>query len=193
LLLVVLLALSVAFASLTVSEYHQVGALNSRIQSQAQSTSTLTLSTTTVTTTITCPANMLCASFRYIPTSPLHVESVEANETDDGAAVFWVTVEDGAASPISFDNFDLNFSVPSNSSVLKEVQTPGFTGGSDVTVTTTLNQGDSYTLQGLYPNTKSLYYKVAEPGTVNMTFTFTWGDEAIPEYTTMIWAQFVFP
>jgi hypothetical protein len=178
---------------LTVSEYYQVSTLNSQIQSQTKTTSTLTLaSTTTVTTTNTCPAEMLCASFNYGPASELRVESVEANTTADALAVFWVTVENSGESPINFDNHALNFSVPANSSVLRQVSCPCFPGGSDLTVGTTLNSGESYTLQAIFPNTKSFDYEVAQAGTVNVTFSFNWSAESQQNMTT-ISTQFVFP
>jgi len=198
LLLAIFVMLTVVFASLTFGEYSQVNNLNSQLQSQSRSTVMRTLiSTTTVVTTDTCPSIMKCASFTYSPNPQVQIVSVEANKTYASThIVFWVTVENTGISPIQLDNYALNFSVPANSSVLRQVDCPCFPGGTDITGGYSLNPGESYTLDAGWPNTKSFYYQVVQPGTVDVNLNFTWteGNGApIPPNTTTISAQFAFP
>jgi hypothetical protein len=179
--------LTLVFASLTVGEYYQVNNLNSRLQSQSR---------TTVTTTVTCPLAMICAPFTYSPNHEVQIVSVEANKTDAAHpnVVFWVTFENRGSYSIQFDNYGLNFSAPANSSVLREVQTPGFAGGTDITGGYSISPGQSHTLVGAFPNTKSFYYQVVQPGTVDVNFNFTWrvGAGSTFSNTTTISAQFTF-
>jgi hypothetical protein len=197
------------FSSLTLSEYYQVYTLNSRLQSQSRSTVTQTLvSTTTLLTTDTCPADMICASFTSSPNSEVQVDSVEANRTGAAAHVaFWVTFVNLGDSPIYFPTYSLNFSVPANSTVLRQAVCPQcFPGGTDVSSSITLNHDESYTLDAAFPNTKNFYYLVVQAGTVDVNLNFTWSADSeivcvlpqcagpiIPSNTTTILAQFVFP
>lgn len=144
---------------------------------------------------------MICAPFTYSPHRQVRIVSVEANNTAATTLlVFWVTVENVDTFPIQFDNFALNFSVPENSPVFRQIQSPGFPGGSDLTVVRVLQSGESATLQGVFPNTKSFHYEVVQPGTVDVNLTFTWNEcvnFSCPEdtsqtNTTAISAQFTF-
>jgi hypothetical protein len=105
---------------------------------------------------------MICASFTYSPNNEVQILSVEANKTYATThVVFWVTVENTGIYPIQFENYDINFSVPANSSVLRQANClPCFPGGSDLSVGTTLSLGESYTLEAAFPNTKSFYYQL---------------------------------
>jgi hypothetical protein len=209
LLLGIFVILTLVFASLTLSEYYQVNTLNSQLQSQSKSTVTRTLvSTTTVLTTDTCPADMICASFTSSPNSEVHVDSVEANKTGAAAHVaFWMTFVNTGDSPINFPSYSLNFSVPANSSVLRQAVCPQcFPGGTDVSSSITLNHDESYTLDAAFPNTKNFYYQAVQAGTVDVNLNFTWSADTgaicmlppcagptIPSNTMTILAQFVFP
>lgn len=139
---------------------------------------------------------MICASFGYSPIPPVQVVSVEVNKTNTAThVVFWVTFVNTGDSSISFSNHALNFSVPTNSPVLRQVDCPCFPGGTDVTGALDLSPGGSYTLDAGWPNTKSFYYLV-QPGTVDVDLNFTWTEGAggsTVSNTTAISAQFVFP
>jgi len=183
--------LAVVFGSLTAVEYYQVSDLNSQLQ--RTSTQTLT-STVIITSTAPCPSNMVCATFSSSQNSAVKVESVEMNITGASAhAAFWVTIENIGSSPIHFTNFDLNFSIPSNSSVLRRADCPQcFPGGSDITANIGLNPAKSYTLEAAFPNTKDYYYYVVQAGTVNVDFSFNWTGGTLSSSTT-ISAKFVYP
>jgi hypothetical protein len=72
--LVVLVILTVVFASLTASEYYRVGTLGSEPST-----------TVTTTTTVICPLDSVCPPFTYAPSSPLRIDLVQAsNETVNG-------------------------------------------------------------------------------------------------------------
>jgi hypothetical protein len=119
---------------------------------------------------------MICASFTYSPIPPVRIVSVEANKTDaaDPGVAFWVTFENTGGYAIQFDNHALNFSVPANSSIFRQVESPGFAGGSDITGGWTLSPGESFTLGGPFPNTKAFTYYVVQPGTVDVNLNLTW-------------------
>jgi hypothetical protein len=187
--------LTLVFASLTVGEYFQVNDLNSRLQSQSRTTMVQTVVSTT-TATVTCPSTMICASFTYSPNSEVHIDSVEANKT--GAAthvVFWVTFVNTGDSPIQFWSYALNFSVPANSSVLRQaVCQQCFPGGSDVSALITLNHDESYTLDAAFPNTKDFYYQAVQAGTADVNLNVTGAADigSALTNTTTISAQFTF-
>jgi len=118
---------------------------------------------------------MTCAPFGYSPNNQVRIVSVEANDTAATTfLIFWVTVENVGTFPIQFDNFALNFTVPENSPVLQQVLSPGFAGGSDITVSHTLESGESYTTQAFFPNTKAFFYDIVQAGIVDVNLTFTW-------------------
>lgn len=182
--------LTILFASTTVYE--------SAVRSTLTTTSTWT---TTITTSDNCATDMICAPFTYSPSNQVRIVSVEANSTQASSLlVFWVTVKNVDTFPITFDNHALNYSVPSNSPVLRQVLSPGFPGGSDITGGFTLEQGESYTLEASFPNTKAFYYEIVQPGTVDVDLTFTWtacmndscSAMAPSSNTTAISAQFTF-
>ena len=193
LMLGVFVILTLVFASLTVGEYYQGNSLNSQLQNQSRTTVFRTIVSTSI---VTCPVTMICASFTYMPIPPVQIVSVEANKTDATHPLvdFWVTFENRGNSAVEFDNYALNFSTPANSPVLREVQTPGFAGGTDITGGYTLLPGHSFTIGGAFPNTKSFYYEVVQPGTVDVNLNFTWTETAgtTLSNTTVISAQFTF-
>jgi hypothetical protein len=180
--------LTIGFASLAAEE--------SISKSTVTSTNTVTeTSTATETTTVktwACPSSMTCGSFVVSsPPSQVYVDSVRADLTAANVVVFGVTFENTESSLINFDNFSLNYSVPANSSVLKQVETAGFPGGSDIVVPVNLYSGQTYTLWTAYPSDKTFYYELVQPGTLNANLNVTWST-AGGQYTTVIFAKFDF-
>jgi hypothetical protein len=190
-LLGVSVSLAVAFGSLTAVEYYEVNDLTSQLHSTSFQTLT---STVVVTSTAPCPSTMICGTFSSSPNGEVRVESVEMNLSGASAHVaFWVTIENIGTSPIHFANFDLNFSIPSNSSVLRRAECQQcFPGGSDITANIALDPGKSYTLEAAFPNTKDYYYYVVQAGTFDVNFDFNWTGGTPPNSTT-ISAGFVYP
>lgn len=189
-LLGLFVALTIVLASTTLYE--------SGIRTTLTSTTT---STITVTTSNSCASDTICAPFTYSPSHQVRIVSVEANSTQaTSLLVFWVTVQNIDTFPITFDNHALNYSVPSNSPILRQILSPGFAGGSDITKGFTLEQGESYTLEAFFPNTKAFYYEIVQTGTIDANLTFTWtgclndscSAKTPSSNTTAVSAQFTF-
>jgi hypothetical protein len=177
LMLGIFVMLTVIFASLTIGEYYQINTLNSQLQSKTTISQTLVPAITIPTV---CPAGFTCTSFTSSPSSEVKVDSVRANLTGN-FVVFWVTFENTGVFPIHFPNIALNFSIPSNSSVLRQVTCAQcFPGGTDISGEITLNPGKSYTFPAVFPDTKDYRYQLAQPGTVAAYFTFYWAEDATP-------------
>jgi hypothetical protein len=135
---------------------------------------------------------MACASFVSSPPGQVRVDSVEANESISKWVTFWVTFENTGSSPINFVKYSLNYSVPANSPVLKQVKMPGmFPGCTDITVGFNLDYGHVYTLPAECPSDKAFHYQLVQPGTVDVNLNFTWSTVG-KQYTTEIWAKFAF-
>ncbi len=194
---------------MTIVEYSQVNASQSKSTSTQTITSTttstsITTSITTVTSTVTCFSNTtLCGSFTYAPTGQVQVNSIQATQQvcqNCGAVngqlyvYFAVTVENIGNSTVYIDGGtgELSSSVPTNSSVLHSVTSQLCAGTTEIVA---LNQGQSYTLYA--PGCDSgLMYQQVQAGSVNVSFSFQWTTNVNSNdfsNTTTISAQFIFP
>jgi hypothetical protein len=199
LILGVFVILTVVFASLTLNEYSQVNALNSRLQLMT----TTATSTTTVTSTLSCPSKTTCGSFIYAPTGQVQVDSVQATEyvchncgavDDESYVAFTVTLENIGNSTIYIEagSDGLDSSVPTNSSVIQQVASvicSGTLGIED------LSHGQNYTMSAPGCGT-GFDYQVVQAGSVTIRFSFEWTTDIQADTfsnLTTISAQFMFP
>ncbi len=158
------------FASLTVGEYYQVNKTTS---------TTITTSITTITSTIVCPSSVTCGSFTYTQDGQVQVDYVQAMESTFQygglpQVTFYVTVENIGNTPISFPSYALDSSIATNDSVLQKQWFVCQGCGLTLTEGVTLSHGQNYTLFAPYSSADGYYYKLIDPGSVNMNFSFNW-------------------
>jgi hypothetical protein len=188
--LVVLVILTVVFASLTASEYYRVSNLGSEPST-----------TVTTTTTVICPLDSVCPPFTCAPSSPLRIDLVQAsNKTVNGESHVGFDVEfhniGDAPIYIPAGSTGISVSVPTDSPVLVTYPSPRCAG---VFMVFELDPGQSYSLGGPSCET-GVSYALAQAGSVNVAFSFNWTTNAgastypndFPNSTT-ISTQFVFP
>lgn len=171
----VLLILTVALASLALSEYDQAGNLRSELTQVKSAPPQIITSTSTTTSMVQCPPQSACGSFTYAPSGPLRVDSVQAminfppNGGGEQDVVFAVTIENTGGSPVYFDAGSLNVSISSNSTVSRETCNCGL-GFSNVIL---VNPGKNFTMYN--PNANDPYfYALLQGGDVNVNFTIDW-------------------
>jgi hypothetical protein len=173
--LVVFLVLTVALASLALSEYTQASNLSSELShTESAPARTMTLTSTT-TSVVQCPPDSACGSFTYAPSDPLLVDSVQAiidfppNAGGEQDVTFAVTIDNTGGSPVYFEPHSLNVLISSNSTIRRETCNCGL----GVSGVIPLNPGQNFTMYN--PNADDPYfYALLQGGDVNVNFTIDW-------------------
>jgi len=181
--LVAFVALTLVFASLTLTFY-----------SQDRGAARATTVTTFTTVTITCPMNRICGSFTYNTAgNPTEVTSVEASNGSAGGqayVAFDVEFENIGDYPIYLPG-GLSTNVPANSPVLVAYPVQKCAQTFEVAK---LDPDESYSVSGP-PCGDGVAYTIAQPGSIDVVLSFQWTTNAtannFPNSTT-ISAQFTF-
>ncbi len=182
--LIVFVAATFVFASLTLGEYYQVGNLESKASSiEAAITnpggSSTTSSATFASSPGPCPFDTPCTVFVFTSTDSVEIESVEAMSASCGACgggsgepyvEFAVTFENVGNSPIYIPDGSagLASSIPQNSSVLLQVASQRCAGTYQIV---RLNHGQNYTMYA--PSCGDGFeYEQGVPGSLLASFEF---------------------